>query len=189
MDGPSVDANNSLWQESGLRDAILRGDEGAWRILYDQCFDSIFAFIDFRTGHRQDWTEEAVQECWLIAVRRIKSFDPARSSFENWMRGIAANVLRNHWRTRKRLENVEPDAVVPSDCNPGTRIELAEQIGLALTALPARYRSVLRAKYEDNLSIIEIAKRWNESPKAVESLLTRARNAFREAYNGRGKEQ
>ena len=72
--------------------------------------------------------------------------------------------------------------------NPGSRIELAEQIGMALTALPERYRSVLHAKYEEKLSIIEIAGKWGESPKAVESLLTRARGAFREAYTGLEKE-
>ena len=187
-----MDENNSLWDENGLHNAVLRGDEGAWRVFHDQCFDSIYAFIDFRTGHRQDLTEEVVQECWMIAVRRIERFDPARSRFENWMRGIAANVLRNHWRTRKRPESIEAAEEISMDSsmdsNPGSRIELAEQIGMALTTLPKRYRNVLHAKYEEKRSVIEIARKWGESPKAVESLLTRARGAFREAYTGLEKE-
>jgi len=40
----------------------------------------------------------------------------------------------------------------------------------------------LRAKYLDGLSMAEIAAIWNESPKAIESLLSRARQAFREFY-------
>ncbi len=44
------------WKERGLRDAVLRGDMEAWRVLYDQCFDSLFAFIDFRSGRRRDRT-------------------------------------------------------------------------------------------------------------------------------------
>jgi DNA-directed RNA polymerase specialized sigma24 family protein len=40
----------------------------------------------------------------------------------------------------------------------------------------------LRAKYLDGLSVPAIADQWGETPKSVESLLTRARQAFREAY-------
>lgn len=177
-----MDENNRQWEERGLRDAVLRGDEKAWRIFYDQCFESLYAFIDFRTGHRQDRTEEIVQESWLVAVRRIGSFDPARGSFESWMRGIAAHLLRNQWRKWKRIEKKEAAGAVSGESDPGNRFELAEQIGLALTAVPDRYRAVLRAKYEEKLSVSEIARRWSENPKAVESLLTRARNAFRRAY-------
>ncbi len=184
-----VDENHHQWKERGLRDAVLRGDNGAWRVFYDQCFDSLYAFIDFRTGHRRDRTEEVVQDSWMVAVRRIDTFDPARASFENWMRGIAANVIRNHRHAWKRLEGLEPVEAVSKDAGPGPRIELAEQIGLALTVLPARYRSVLQAKYEEKRSVIEIAQRWKESPKAVESLLTRARSAFREAFTGLDKER
>jgi hypothetical protein len=41
---------------------------------------------------------------------------------------------------------------------------------------------VLQAKYEERLSVIEIARRWKATPKAIESLLVRARNAFRQAF-------
>ena len=61
-DVPIVDKNRYQWDESGLRDAILRGDEGAWRVFHDQCFDSIYAFIDFRTGHRRE--AQRIQEIW-----------------------------------------------------------------------------------------------------------------------------
>jgi len=186
---PIVDEKNRQWEESGLREAVMRGNESAWRTLYDRCFESLFAFIDYRTGHCRDRTEEVVQESWLVAVRRIASFDPARSSFENWMRGIAAHVLKNHWRRWKKLEKLETVAAVAQESNPGTQLELAEQIGLALTALPERYRSVLQLKYEERLSVNEIARRWSESTKAIESLLTRARNAFRQAYSGLEKER
>ena len=182
-----ADETHHHWKERGLRDAVLRGDEEAWRVLYDQCFDSLYAFIDFRTGHRRDRTEEVVQETWMVAVRRIGIFDPTRSSFETWMRGIARNVIRNHRQAWKPREELVPEEAVSSDTGP--RIELAEQIGMALTALPARYRAALQAKYDEKLSVNEIARQWKESPKAVESLLTRARVAFKEAFTGLEKEQ
>ena len=52
----------------------------------------------------------------------------------------------------------------------------------ALAALPDHYETVLRAKYLDRQSVDAIAAARGDSPKAVESLLSRARQAFREAY-------
>jgi RNA polymerase sigma-70 factor, ECF subfamily len=58
-----------------------------------------------------------------------------------------------------------------------------ERIGATLEALPERQEEVLRAKYLEGLSVAEIAADWNETPKAVESLLSRARAAFRSLYD------
>ena len=60
--------------------------------------------------------------------------------------------------------------------------ERNEQIATALDGLLERQESVLRAKYFDGLSVADIAAAWNESPKAIESLLSRARDAFRERF-------
>ena len=58
----------------------------------------------------------------------------------------------------------------------------AERVARALATLPDRYEAVLRAKYLEGRSVQDIASAWDETPKAVESLLTRARQAFRKAY-------
>lgn len=177
-----MDEENNIREEQLLRQAVIRGDERAWRILYNRCFDSLYAFIDYRTGHKRDRSEEIAQECWMVAVRRIDSYEPTRSSFGTWLRGIAVNIIRNHIRSWKRENGFEAREAKPIETNPDPSIEMTEQIGLALTTLPERYRAVLHAKYEEELTTAEIAGRWGESRKAVESLLTRARNTFREAY-------
>jgi RNA polymerase sigma-70 factor (ECF subfamily) len=53
-------------------------------------------------------------------------------------------------------------------------------IQAALDALPDRYGDVLEWKYVDGLSVKQIAQRLGVGPKAAESLLSRARGAFRE---------
>ena len=57
-------------------------------------------------------------------------------------------------------------------------------MALALAELSPRYEQVLRAKYLDGLSVQAMADEWGETPKAIESLLSRARQAFRETYQG-----
>ena len=83
-----------VWRERGLRSAVLAGDEQAWRAWYEESFAGLDAFVRWRCAGRRDWAEDIVQETWLVAVRRIRSFDPARGSFADWLRGIAANLVR-----------------------------------------------------------------------------------------------
>jgi RNA polymerase sigma-70 factor (ECF subfamily) len=68
--------------------------------------------------------------------------------------------------------------------NRGADVDRAESIAAALAALPEHYERVLQAKYVDGRSVQEIAEDSGQSFKAVESLLTRARQAFRDAYTG-----
>jgi RNA polymerase sigma-70 factor (ECF subfamily) len=130
-----------------------------------------------------------------VAVRRLRDFDPERGRLEAWLRGIALNVLRNLARREKRREEVErsvgeggapPNESGSSrDERPGA--ELAEEIAFVLSGLSERYREVLQAKYQEGLAVQEIAGRTGETPKAVESLLARARVAFREAFERRDR--
>jgi RNA polymerase sigma-70 factor (ECF subfamily) len=166
--------------ERGLRSAVLAGDEQAWRALYEECFNGLWAYVAWRCVGSRSLTEEVVQETWFIAVRRIRSFDPEQGSFATWLRGIAANVLRNQLRQLKRCrvqslagEGIELPAPVNRD---------SERIATALAALSDRHEAVLRAKYLEQQNVDCIAQAWKETPKAIESLLTRARSAFREAY-------
>lgn len=171
--------------ERGLREAVLAGDETAWKALYDSCCERLFAYVYFRTGRDRLRAEELFQDCWETAVRRIDRLDPELGSFEQWMRGIAdwlvLNAQRKWWRRSRWRASYVPDWVDRAAEDSGA-LAVAEQTTLALMALPERYRKALQAKYEEQLPVAEIAARWRESPKAVESLLSRARAAFREAY-------
>lgn len=178
-------AEDRVWRERGLRAAVLSGDEQAWRIWYEESFAALYAYVRWRCGGLRDVADELVQETWLTAVRRIRSFDPAQGCFAGWLHGIAANLLRNHFR-RARQENHQPSIPCESSIAGGdAELEKREEalgVARALAALPERYEAVLRAKYLDQRPVADIAAEWGETAKAVESLLTRARQAFRETY-------
>ena len=56
-------------------------------------------------------------------------------------------------------------------------------VQLTLDSLPNPYGDMLEWKYLQGHSVKEIAARLQISPKATESLLTRARRAFREGFS------
>lgn len=175
-------------RERDLRKAVLAGDAQAWRWWYEESFPALDAYIAWRCSGRRDLADDVLQETWLVAVRRIRDFDPVQGSFLGWLRGIAANVLgtrlRQRQQQRTRVRSLTSDDRICStpladpDCG-----EKAERIARALDELPERYERALRAKYLEQHSVAEMAAAWNESPKAVESLLTRARQAFRDIYH------
>jgi RNA polymerase sigma factor (sigma-70 family) len=63
-----------------------------------------------------------------------------------------------------------------------SRKEEAHLVHAALDLLPPHYARALEWKYLDRLPVQEIAGRLRLGVKAAESLLTRARRAFREGY-------
>jgi RNA polymerase sigma-70 factor (ECF subfamily) len=185
-----MDPNERVWRDRGLRSAVLAGDKQAWKTWYEESYPALFAYIAWRCAGLDDLAEEIVQETWLTAVRRIRSFEPERAEFASWLRGIAANLLRNHLRSRTRhgqtreLGNGQhvPARLADPDCE---REEQSECIARALAGLPEHYEAVLRAKYLEQQSVEQIASNLHQTPKAIESLLTRARQAFREEYGKR----
>jgi RNA polymerase sigma-70 factor (ECF subfamily) len=62
------------------------------------------------------------------------------------------------------------------------RRQVADLVQATLDCLPAHYGDLLEWKYIDGLPVAEIAGRLASTPKAVESMLTRARQAFRDAF-------
>ena len=177
-----MQAGDRVAREQALRRAVLAGEEFAWRTLYDEAFAGLYAYVLWRCGGLRDRADEVTQETWLTAVRRLRSFDPSAGRFASWLRGIAANLLRNYFRREgRRARRTQPLDGEPPVAVHEERAD-AERVAQALCVLPEQYEAVLRAKYLEGQSVADIAAERNESPKAVESLLTRAREAFRQVY-------
>lgn len=172
--------------ETILHQAILRGNEGAWNVLFQRHFGLLYRYVYVRSRKNREMTEDIVQECWLVAVRRIASFEPERAPFQAWLQGIARNVLLNHRRRWQRLHEMEQrvgrgaELVTPPP--QVAKIDTAELVSLALTSLSPAYQEAITAKYGEGLTVAEMAARSGKSPKAVESLMSRARAAFRREY-------
>jgi RNA polymerase sigma-70 factor (ECF subfamily) len=167
-----------VWRERALRDAVAGGDAAAWRAWYEAEYVPLEGYVLWRCGSARDLADDVLQETWLTAVKAIRRFDPQAGTFHQWLCGIAGNMVRNQLRgRRRRAKRQEP---MPADV--GEVASGDERVAEALATLPERRERVLRMKYLDRMSVAEIAAAWGESEKAIESLLARARAAFREAY-------
>jgi RNA polymerase sigma-70 factor (ECF subfamily) len=132
---------------------------------------------------------DVFQDTWLDAISYIGQFDPKLGELRSWLFGIARRRIALHWRQRltrgdtaaaARAEipvDLADGAVVPDDVI--EHLEQAAVVQASLLALPPERRQVLVDKYVEELSVSQIAARTGKSPKAVESLLSRAREQFR----------
>ena len=168
--------------EAALRDAVLAGSDAAWHVLYERAYDGLYAHVAARVPRGPIRAEDVVQDTWLIAVRKIGDFDPARGCFESWLKGIADRVLAN----ARRKSRPASDGDVPEPADGGVSADrqaaTSEALALSMAAIPDQFQHVLKSKYDQRLTVDEIALRDGRTPKAIESLLGRARRAFQAAY-------
>lgn len=176
---------------------IVAGDEQALRSIFDQFFPRLFRFARARLDGDDDAASEVVQKAFCQGVERMKSYR-GEAALYTWFSQICRNVLVDYCRARNReqahtvrLED-EPQvrAVLeilsaPAASEPETglwRVELCSLIQTTVDALPDHYGDVLEWKYAEGLPLRTIAGRLGIGEKAAESLLGRARDAFRKAF-------
>ena len=141
--------------------------------------------------------EDLAQEVFLRVYRARKKYR-ARCKFSTWLFTIANNLALNALRSRQRkpvvplnVRDSGPLGPRPAEqlvrdraAQPAQHVqqrELAGIVQLALAGLNERQRmAVVLNKFED-MSYEEIAEVMRLTPKAVKSLLSRARSNLREA--------
>ncbi|HEX8199208.1 MAG TPA: sigma-70 family RNA polymerase sigma factor [Isosphaeraceae bacterium] len=165
-----------------LARALARRDRALWAAVYDRHVGAVFGVAYHLVGRDPAIAEDVNQEVWLLAIEQIDRFDPGRGGFRDWLLGIA----RHRALRRRRRDPVRPSDDGPSrpaDAPaPPEALEVAERADMvraALLCLKDDRRQVLLEKYAEGLSVAEIAARTGRTAKAVESLLSRAREQLR----------
>jgi RNA polymerase sigma-70 factor (ECF subfamily) len=173
-----------------LVERMLAGEEDAFETFAERCFKPLYRFASARLQGDRELTREIVQTTVTKALAKLATYR-GEASLLTWLCACCRNEILMH-RRRSRTEPAElgsedeidaraagggphPEAALLSQ-------ERALRVHMALDGLPAHYSRALEWKYLDRLPVQEIAARMGVQPKAAESLLTRARQAFRTMY-------
>lgn len=154
--------------------------------IYEDHFPYIWRSVQ-RLGVSASQTDDVVQEVFIIAHRKLSTFE-GRSSIKTWLYGIALHVARVHRsRARKndRHETLDEEAVrAPTNANPDRRAEKTEAVravSAILDRLDDDQREVFVLAELEELSAPEIAVILNEKLNTIYSRLRLAREAFAKA--------
>src|SRR5262245_17862544 len=186
--------------EGRLVERLVAGEQAAFDEFFSIYFPRLYRFVLSRLRRDPALAEEIVQSALCKVVTRFGAFR-GESTLFSWLCTFCRHEIGAHLRRARRhgraaeqsLEDPGSESLVGTlaDSRPDATVliesvELAERVHATLDALPGRYGDVLEWKYLQGLSVNEIAERLRLGPKAAESLLTRARQAFREAFDERG---
>jgi len=189
-------AGGSQDEEDGGEGALVRnllaGDEAAFDRFADDYVPPLYRFAQRRLRDH-DLSEEIVQAAVCKAIAKLSTFR-GEAGLSTWLCAICRNEIAAHFRRRGRRKEVPLEEEPVADPGlagagpiPGPEDELfsrerGELVHETLDALPPAYGRVLEWKYLERIPVVEIAGRLGVGPKAAESMLTRARRAFRELY-------
>lgn len=183
-------------QDRELAARVAGGEQAAFDAFFKEYFPRLFRFTLSRVNNDADLAEEIVQRTMCIVVRKMGAYRGEALLF-TWLCQICRNERAAILRRRK-IELIDDlpiedhpavqaalESMFASDFQPESaqRVdEIANFVRTTLEYLPANYATALEMKYIEGCSVAEIAARLNIGSKAAESVLSRARAAFKEGF-------
>ena len=174
-----------------------------FRTLLRQAFrehgDGLYRFILVRVGGDRNVADDLLQQTCHEAARHARP-PTVLNEIQLWMRGIARNLIRRHWRTRRRsagLVSLEAATIAerlaedmerrPLPMDVLIREEVRQCLLAAILDLPPKDQELIWEFYFDGRAQTVMAAARGVSEKAIESRLYRSRRRLRETLRRMGK--
>lgn len=176
--------DGSLWHRTGS------GDADAFGQLFERHADAIYNYCFRRTGNwaiAEDLLSIVFLEAWRRRDKRL-----AADKVLPWLYGIATNVIRNQWRSRRRYEaalarlSTERRSLVSTPVEDLADEQQTETIQSMLAELPRQQQEVFVLCTWFGLTYIEAAYALRVPVGTVRSRLSRANSRLRELMDGNG---
>jgi RNA polymerase sigma-70 factor (ECF subfamily) len=158
---------------------------------FERCGQALCRFFSVRVGSHTHVVDDLMQQLWLRS--RLAAGDLRGPAPEPWLWRIAQNLLREHQRNSgastaqravadpalaRRLARQFDEQELPAEVL--ARREVADQVLLALSALPQAEQDLLASFYFEGRSQAELGVALGITERAVEGRLYRARLALRD---------
>ncbi len=164
-------------------------DETLFERAYESEFPHVYGYIRYRIGNG-DTADDLASQTFLKALDRLSTFDPRKSEIGPWMLGIARNVVRDHFRARRRWgwlpldwlwDRASPDPTPEQYAIGGEeRRRLLKELGV----LSNRERDVLGLKFAGGLTNRAIARLTGLGESHVGVIVYRAVGRLRARLEG-----
>jgi RNA polymerase sigma-70 factor, ECF subfamily len=163
-----------------LAAAIARGDESAFRALYDRYHQRLFRFALVLGRGDESLAQDVVQSVFVTAARKLRRVD-GEEHLWNWLARVTRQQFTRAWRKRQQDTALVYAESLSDDCaaigEPDSFLE--EVLDGALKMLDDEERRLIQVFYFERASQKDIAEQMAITPKAVSSRLERAREKLR----------
>lgn len=192
-------------EEQRLVGRLLAGDEAAFNDFFTEYFPRLYRFALARIQNEDD-TRDVVQETLSRAMQKIATYRGEAALF-TWLCQICRSRISEHFAAQERrvrhvvLAEDHPaiaaslESIRMPEADPEAQLRRRETLRIVqvvLDNLPVRYGKALHWKYIEGVPVQVIAERLGVQFPAAQSVLQRARDAFRDAFealcNGQAQE-
>jgi RNA polymerase sigma-70 factor (ECF subfamily) len=182
------------FEDRQLARRVLKGEEAAFDTFFSRYYVRAYRYCQRRAA--DDDAEEIAMEAIRQAIRRIETYR-GEASLMTWIYQIVRRQLSAHYKRERKHENLvliddnefvqaEVEAMSADLSRSPEALTEAHQhtqlVHLMLDYLPGNYGRILEWKYIEGYNVTEIAERLNTTPTAIQSMLARARTAFKDSY-------
>ncbi len=171
--------------EPAMEELVARcraGDAPAWKALHDAHFEFVYRVVR-RLGTPPEELDDACQDVFIVAFRRISSFRDGRIS--TWLYRIAANISSERHRRRRvrrafqELWRGKEEATSPLSPDRALQAKDAERVvGRILERMSAKKREAFVLSVIEELSSEEISRLTGDKAETIRTRLFYARKDF-----------
>jgi len=159
--------------------------------LVERCQHRLVRYLVYITGRREH-AEDLAQETWIRVLQRGSQYN-GRERFDPWLFAIARNLAIDDLRKKRNVGATvsspdDRDAMLllpssdPSPFEAAARSEDAMRLAGRLQILPPLYREALLLRFQEELSLAEMAQVLDAPVTTVTSRIYRGLAALRSAF-------
>lgn len=173
---------------------LLNRDEAAFEEFFEAMYPALYRFALARLDGGREAAEDVAQTTLYRAIGKLKTYR-GEASLLTWLCTFCRHEIYAYAKAHRHVAHVPIDDApeirgaleslhAAESTDPHVALDRQQQASLiqrVLDQLPSHYGSVLEWKYIEELPVQEVAARLGIRLPAAESLLARARRAFRDA--------
>jgi RNA polymerase sigma-70 factor (ECF subfamily) len=143
--------------------------------VFEEYYPRIYNYVYYRVMNKET-AEDITSEIFCKAIKKKKSYDPARASYATWLFTIARNCVLNYYRAKKieiSLDvcgDIAQDSFLDDDL---IKDEEFKRLHELLKTLTERERCVIALRFWGGFSYAEIAAEMDLTEKNVGVILSR----------------
>lgn len=169
-----------------------RGDQQAFDDLIRLYYSYVSGFL-LKACNDRYLCEDLTQETFLKMIQNIEKYDlKSKTAFGTWLIAIAKNCyidwLRRNKTQMEDIDSFQFEDSVNIEQQVSQKMEY-EQVMEALQSLPPEQAEAIRLKYLEDMTLAEIAERFNVQPKTIKSRIHDGTMKLRKKLHHTGKEE
>lgn len=164
------------------------GSEAAFELFSDCYLPELLRFARRRLPRDPELAKDIAQSTACLVIEKLDTFR-GESALTTWMLACCQHEIAAYFRRfgRRPLEVELDESLAASDPVDDPEAELLQEetaalVHLTLRRMPPIQARAMQWRYLEGLGVGEISERLETSYKAAESLLSRARAAFRRGH-------